>query len=882
MSVKLNLARIVAGLLLTVLMVSLARSIEQAGWTSGLYILTAIAVSGVVIGVILAGSELASWRAHILGAVGGGVIVMWQTGRVLMESEVTNGSRFATVWMRLREWLSTVLEGGTSRDELLFVFTMGAIVWFLSYNSAWFVIRYTWAWWAVLPAGIVMLVNLGYAIRPNYTPFITFLLCSLMLVIQTQFMRSSARWQEQGLGYDRGLGARLFLVGAAASVSLMFLAWQAPSNSLAVSARAAYERIEQPWQVVHDRWKNAFGFLYPSANRPPATSLGGGFTSFDDSFKLGGPLSMGNRRLFTAITDIGQYWKAVSYDTYAGGRWTSWADDSGYADAGRITAPRLPGRQLAAQEELPPGIDRVDQEVTVVQPVGRSLFAADTPILVNRMAEWEVGLQTKRVSVPVNGELTAEQLNSRGAELERLRTLIREIGPANVRRASPDGVTIVRPSQMTLPDSAAAPDAEASPEAVQTAEAERELLRERQNLLRIEFRGLQARGIEGRYVWQRNRRPTISYTYVTPNTQDQVSLVSSQPLRAGDKYTAVSIVASPTDRQLNTVKGKPPAWVTERYLSVPETVPPRVRRLALEITANADTTHEKASAIEDYLRVMKYREDMPYTPAGRDFVDYFLFDLKEGYCTYYSSAMSVMLRSIGIPSRVVTGFAPGTYNDRIGEYEVTEAQAHAWPEVYYQGFGWVIYEPTPIRDEVSRSDASAAPGDSVGSSLDPAMKDVDEAFNRRAVSGAADLGGVGGLPLAVRLVVAVLIGLAAAFVLIYVAGVVRLRGLTGASRQYAKLTQVGTAIGVAPTLTQTPNEYGARFGTKLPRVDSSVRRITSQYVAEIFGRRRPDADELRGEWRTVAAEAARTTPSRLSVVLRTWLASVRQGRPNKG
>jgi hypothetical protein len=91
--------------------------------------------------------------------------------------------------------------------------------------------------------------------------------------------------------------------------------------------------------------------------------------------------------------------------------------------------------------------------------------------------------------------------------------------------------------------------------------------------------------------------------------------------------------------------------------------------------------------------------DVSGPPAGRDAVDYFLFDAPGGFCSYYASAMAVMLRLEGVPARVVTGFATGDFDYTRGAYRVPADAAHAWVEVYFPGYGWVEFEPTSARTE---------------------------------------------------------------------------------------------------------------------------------------------------------------------------------------
>jgi transglutaminase-like putative cysteine protease len=130
------------------------------------------------------------------------------------------------------------------------------------------------------------------------------------------------------------------------------------------------------------------------------------------------------------------------------------------------------------------------------------------------------------------------------------------------------------------------------------------------------------------------------------------------------------------------------------YLQLPNRLPQRVRNLAMQITADVTTPYDKATRIETFLRTYSYTLDLPPVPEGRDLVDYFLFDAPGGYCDYYASAMVVMLRVVGVPARLASGFVRGEYDFQRGEYRVTAQDAHSWPEVYMAGIGWVEFEPT--------------------------------------------------------------------------------------------------------------------------------------------------------------------------------------------
>ncbi|GIQ69740.1 DUF4129 domain-containing protein [Xylanibacillus composti] len=163
-----------------------------------------------------------------------------------------------------------------------------------------------------------------------------------------------------------------------------------------------------------------------------------------------------------------------------------------------------------------------------------------------------------------------------------------------------------------------------------------------------------------------------------------------------------------------------------QYTALPDTVPERVKALAEEIAAEANNDYDRAKAVETYLR-----ETFPYTNqpdigkgSSPDFVDRFLFEIQEGYCDYYSTAMAVMLRTLDIPTRWVKGYTSGSnrleiygFEDAInrfsdpngaGDYMVRNSDAHSWVEVYFEGHGWIPFEPTasffmPIAESVEET-----------------------------------------------------------------------------------------------------------------------------------------------------------------------------------
>ncbi|MEH7158527.1 transglutaminase TgpA family protein [Neobacillus drentensis] len=141
----------------------------------------------------------------------------------------------------------------------------------------------------------------------------------------------------------------------------------------------------------------------------------------------------------------------------------------------------------------------------------------------------------------------------------------------------------------------------------------------------------------------------------------------------------------------------------QRYTQLPENLPPRVKKLAEEITASKTNWFDKAKAVESYFGKSEFTYDqknVAVPDTKDDYVDQFLFETKKGYCDNFSSSMAVMLRTLGIPTRWVKGFTGGDflqYSDETSGtqvYEVTNNNAHSWVEVYFPNQGWVPFEPT--------------------------------------------------------------------------------------------------------------------------------------------------------------------------------------------
>ncbi len=195
-------------------------------------------------------------------------------------------------------------------------------------------------------------------------------------------------------------------------------------------------------------------------------------------------------------------------------------------------------------------------------------------------------------------------------------------------------------------------------------------------------------------------RADVSKIHITRDTGDDPAEASNavfaDSLRGRTSYTAFSDISSPSEEDLRADSSNIYSpRIEQLYLQKPLRLDPRIGRLAREITHGASTPYDKARAIESYLK-SNFGYTLNLKPTEGDPLAEFLFEVREGHCEYFATAMAIMLRTLNIPARIVNGFQMGEYNDVNDVFTVRERDAHSWVEVYFpQTDSWVEFDPTP-------------------------------------------------------------------------------------------------------------------------------------------------------------------------------------------
>ena len=345
-----------------------------------------------------------------------------------------------------------------------------------------------------------------------------------------------------------------------------------------------------------------------------------------------------------------------------------------------------------------------------------------------------------------------------------------------------------------------------------------------------------------------------------------IRIFSLLPLEAGDQYVVLSQVSNADATSLRQAGTDYPEWVRRRYLQLPASLPARVRLLAEEITADADNPYDKAIALEQYLRRnITYDLTPPDLPAGRDYVDFLLFDSRRDYCSGYATAMTVLARSVGIPARVAAGYAEGEYTPERGVFRVRERDSHSWPEIYFPGYGWIEFEPTssqPPLTRPERAEEQAAEDDvprGVGrmdflNDEERYHPELDEALRGRI----EPLTARRGPPVWLWAVGLTLIGLAVGGW--WATENWGFRGLPSVERAYARLLRFGRWLGRPLRISETPFEWVRDVSAIVPQAREPIGHIVNLYVHARFARGNPAAPEAEAAW-----EQARP------VLWRSWL-----------
>ena len=300
---------------------------------------------------------------------------------------------------------------------------------------------------------------------------------------------------------------------------------------------------------------------------------------------------------------------------------------------------------------------------------------------------------------------------------------------------------------------------------------------------------------------------------------------SQEDLQEGDRYRVAGTLSIATPDQLRADGVNYPEWVRERYLQLPDDLPDRVYDEAARVTEGVTNPYDLAWAIQAYIREFEVDMGVRSAPSRRDAVDFFLFDLQRGYFDYFSTAMTVMLRTQGVPARVAVGYVldPEDLDVSTGVFSVRKNDAYSWVEVYFPTYGWVDFNPseelilvgTSLETLLLSGESSEVPEipleplpldtfdedsfDVLGELLNPVE------LEREAGPPWVIIWSVGG-----ALVALVVVSMGARVFWVW-----GLRGLSGMPRQWGGIERLARWAGLQAAESETVRQWGVRLGDAL-------------------------------------------------------------------
>ena len=741
-----------SGLLLAIMLLALATSLRSAAWTDSMGLLTPIVLAGFLLGVALSYSR---WSGlfpvlHSL-VVGLAALLYWVSRASEIPAELVGADRIISIGESLWSWLLLLFSNEPARSNLVFLLQLGFLLWWLGYLAAWAVFREGRVWRAIIPVGLVLLVNTYFGPPGLGLYFAVFVVCALLLAVRSFLAEREIVWRIERVRYANDIQVDFLRDGLLLALFVLALAVFLPNAGSNGAMSSALEPLRAPWRDVQEEW----GRLFSTLNYQGAAV---GEPVFGDTLTLGGERNLGDQLIMDVQSSSGRYWRAAAYDTFTGRRWLKTTQFTQAIDGGsHVRTPQFQARQ------------EITQTVTIMAPTGNVLFAAGQPV---------------RVSLKATADL------------------------AVIEQEPGESLPVAEITMMHRREAALMP---------------------------------------------------------------------------GDRYLATSSLSRATVEDLQEAGTDYPAWVAEAYLDLPSDLAPQVGELARQITVNAINPYDQAVAIEQYLRGFTYNDQIPAPPPGVNAVNYFLFDVQEGYCDYYASSFAMMARTLGIPARVSAGYSQGEYLPEADVYRVREYNGHSWPEVFFPGYGWIEFEPTAAEIEIvreRRSDTTRPQPtrdpmdflmddeDLLGPDMDTSASGVAQPADAADQTAAAD--GSRRLVLWIGLTALAVLAAAAAAVIwrrrrprSQRASQRALLDPEFTARLYGRLLQWAQWLRLPLLSSQTPNEQAATLVAAVPEGRAAIQSITDLYVEDLYSPHGPDQHK---------SEQALVAWSGLQPLLRrTWL-----------
>ena len=773
--------------ILLVMLWILAVSVQSARWTESLN-LPEVVFWAALVGLVISKVKLHSIFLHPFGIAFGVLIAVWKSS-ALVDDRVDGWARFTEMWSRLEAWYGAATSDGLSTDLLPFALGLLTLAWIIGYFGSWFIFRSSNPWIAVVLAGVAILTNLSF-LPPGVAPiFFLFILFAMLLIVRLTVVQRQREWARSGIQFEMMSGWLTIHSAFWFGLLVVLIAGVLPLKVYVSENMAeAWRRARTPIETLEEDFARLF------AGVPTQKQVDGRF--FGKNLPFIGAISFGGEVVFLADTEYPSYWTSQTYSEYTSLGWI--AGDSSKVEVGpnTLSPPRSDSRE----------------RISVEQSLQLSFRTSD--FLAGGSLEW------------LSHDAVLGALDPKAFDIDLLDDALDSTLPPDVQQMA---ATIREDLDMV-------------PETFVDTYVSRFLL---PNLVLNEIQYGTDPITEDEFL------KGITVQRKAAVASEIVSWRFSKRLQANESYSMVSYVSLASDDELREAHTNYTHFITDHYLQLPTSLPQRVRDKAIELTVDAKNPFDKAVLIQSFLRSDEFKydqENVVAPPRGADGVDFFMFETQLGYSDYFASAMTVMMRAVDVPARLVAGYAPGEYDDNIGRRVIRDFDSHGWVQVYFPQYGWIDFEPTPRWERHERNlitgPGSDLRGDRGFTVFAGDESDYVDPLDEEGLAGLLD--GSGGFDLRTFLPFDLIVvlqrsAMAAGFVLVLwllllIAWTWNLRGLTSVEKAYARMGRLGSIAGIGRRSDQTALDYAARLGMAKEHLKEPALRIAWVYSGMRYAR----------------------------------------------
>ncbi len=811
---------------LTTLLV-VVRSVESARWVA-----TPSLSLTLVIGV-LAGFGVAHFvRRHLLGhlvATVLGVILIYYQGSTLVERAGWL-EQFSSLNSRLWLWWEAVVGQDASADLLPFALLLAMLAWTVGYWCTWFLLRRKNVWWVIIPSAVCLIANLSWLPESYYIYFFAYLAALLLLVAHLtaqdrEVIRRSGALKGPSVFHFTALGHAVW-IGALVMTLTLALPLQGWTNLLVNEASEKFFGPIDKARAELNRFFNV-GAKVPSSLR-----------HFGSVLPIQRAVPDTDEPILVSSHQVSAYWRLRSYPEYTSTAWR--VENTDYDSMSDIV---IPGEDDPTDEGVLGLLDLPYVHVRLLSDPPFLLVAGNLQGLDLQHLDRKADAQVYK---PSSYNLDIENLAFNSALPPDLRAWARDLSLATDPSSELANLveSNVRSAQRVTKVTVDRDDGQQYSVSLDPSKGSD--LDEIQNALK-----------DG------GRLSTLEVQRGPPSFGDILAVRSKPRLGEGQYYSFSPDIFIPSEDSLRNAGEDYPYWITDRYLQLPPSLPKRVKELAESLTEGITNPYDKAVVIEEYLRGLTYTNSPPPLTFDADAVDYFLFETQKGHSDYFASAMAVMLRSLAIPARLSLGYVPGVEDRELFGFLVKDKDSHTWPEVYFSGYGWVEFEPSPIYKrrprDVTQFEAFTSPFEEDAgqdNTIEVRQVTIDNAGEQEPPEGEDGRlpGGRGlyprpllhfGSPLGKDgfLFGLMMVIMATTVWIIWRRFFWELYRPGGA---YLRLKRLAAFLGLPSPPSETPFELVRRLSAIVPQVEQELHYICDSYVTATYaGRRAPGLNQIR-------------------------------------